>query len=133
MLELELCCPSGKVETHEDLNWHGDVCRHWDGSYSCPTGCNAKDPGPYCVQEGSADSPCRIKDGEDCTPSICPASHSYLDLDGRDAKFEGNHGDVCRNENGGYMCPEGCVITNDAPYCTEQGSTMPCRTSEPQP
>ena len=79
MLDLELCCPSGKVETHEDLNWHGDLCRHWDGGYSCPTGCNVKDPGPYCVQEGTADSPCRINAGEDCTPSICPASHPYLD------------------------------------------------------
>ena len=75
MLDLDLCCPIGALETHEDLNWHGDLCRHWDGGYSCPTGCNVKDPGPYCVQEGTADSPCRIKAGEDCSPSICPASH----------------------------------------------------------
>jgi len=126
--DLELCCPMGVLETHENLDWHGDVCRHWDQSYSCPKGCIVQEPGPYCVQEGTADSPCRINAGEDCTPSICPASHPYLDLDGRDAKFEGNHGDVCRNENGDYMCPEGCVFTNDAPYCAEQGSNQPCRT-----
>ena len=128
MLDLELCCSSGKVETHKDLNWHGDVCRHLDGSYSCPAGCNVKDPGPYCAQEGTANSPCRINAGEDCTTSICPASHPYLDLDGRDAKFEGNHGDVCRNENSDYTCPEECVFTNDAPYCADQGSNQPCRT-----
>ena len=128
MLDLALCCPSGKVEAHENLNWHGDVCKHWDETYSCPIGCYAKEPAPYCVQEGTSNSPCHIEAGKDCTPSICPSSHPYLDLDGRDAMFGGNHGDVCRNENNDYTCPEGCVITNDAPFCAEQGNTMPCRT-----
>ena len=78
MLDFELCCPSGKVETHEYLHWHGDVWKDWDQVYSCPTGCNVKELGPYCMQEGTTDSPCRIKAGEDCTLSICPASFPEL-------------------------------------------------------
>ena len=134
---MELCCASGNleqypIEENPDFNEHGDVCRDKNGAdYTCPTGCVASGPssGPYCAQEGTSDSPCRVEPGKDCAPSGCPTSHPYLDFDGRAEKFDGQHGDVCRNPENptDWACPEGCDYSEGAPYCADAGTTSPCR------
>jgi len=126
--DLELCCSNGKLEKHKET-WHGDVCRHWNDQYTCPSGCQKKNAGPYCAKKGTANSPCRVENGKDCAKSKCPASHPYLDIDGRHPRFNNHHGDVCRNKNAGYTCPEGCDFpTANPPYCAEKGKVDPCRT-----
>ena len=131
----EICCSTGQLETHADLDWHGDVCRAGDGSWTCPGVCeySSGNPGvetsPYCV--GADNSPCRVEAGEDCITSVCPDDHPILDpypnLDW--------HGDVCRDGNGGWTCPEGCEYSSGnpslpgvAPYCVDEGTISPCRT-----
>ena len=96
--------------------------------YTCPSGCQKKGSDPYCVKKGTANSPCRVENGKDCATSKCPASHPYLDIDGRQARFNNQHGDVCRNTNSDYSCPEGCDFSSRAPYCAEKGKRDPCRT-----
>lgn len=36
-----------------------------------------------------------------------------------------DHGDVCRAADGGFSCPEGCVVAGTPPYCSKDAS--PCR------
>ena len=117
----------GQLEKHKELD-HGDVCRKWDGGWTCPSGCKFSKFGPYCAKVGTANSPCRVENDKDCVTSKCPASHPFLDIDGRQARFNNHHGDVCRNKNTDYTCPEGCDFSRNAPYCAEKGKPDPCRT-----
>ena len=129
ILNSEKCCSGGFLDTYPQLNWHGDVCRNPDGSYSCPPGCDRiPSPGPYCKTSGTSNSPCRVVAGETCVLDCAVGStlDAYPNL--------AWHGDVCRDQNGGWTCPTGCQYSSGnpslpgvAPYCVNEGTTSPCR------
>ena len=66
-------CPSSfpNLETHDDNNQHGDVCRNdqidgFNVGWICPNECQPTEDknAPFCQMSNSNNAPCRAREGE---------------------------------------------------------------------